>query len=120
MQFAPAADYFLIQNLSLGGSIGFDYEKVKGDDSVRFSIGPRVGYNFPFTNLLSFWPKLGFAYAYSSHGGSAFAFNLFAPVMIHPTTHFFAGFGPFLDADLSGNDRVTIYGVKLSIGGWLD
>jgi hypothetical protein len=33
--------------------------------------------------------------------------------------HFFAGFGPFLDTDLSGDARATAFGGKLTLGGWL-
>jgi hypothetical protein len=34
--------------------------------------------------------------------------------------HFFAGFGPFLDADLTGDNKATVIGGKLTLGGWLD
>lgn len=40
--------------------------------------------------------------------------------MLQPARHFFAGFGPFLDVDLSGDNRVTMLGAKLTLGGWLD
>jgi hypothetical protein len=39
--------------------------------------------------------------------------------MFHPVQHFFAGFGPFLDTDLSGDARATVFGGKLTLGGWL-
>lgn len=135
VQFAPAADVFVIDGLSVGGTIAFQYNKLGNYDGTRFSIGPRVGYNFAFTNLLSFWPKIGFAYAHTSAdynvseadlasgkrtSHDSLALNLFAPLMIHPTTHFFVGLGPFLDVDLAGSDRVTSYGLRFTLGGWLD
>lgn len=132
VEFAPAADVFVIDNLSIGGAINVEYVRVRGEDGFRFSVGPRIGYNYSFTNLLSIWPKLGFAFAHSSsgydvpddlrpaHGNNAVAINLFVPVMLHPATHFFVGFGPFLDADLSGDHRTTAYGLKLTIGGWMN
>jgi len=135
IQFAPAADYFVIDNLSIGGFIGFAYAQAGNNDGWRFSIGPRVGYNIALTNTVSFWPKIGLAYAHSSAGFSveqgdvdvssresndAIALNLFVPVMFHPAVHFFLGLGPYLDADLSGEDRVTAFGLKLTVGGWLD
>lgn len=134
IQFAPAADYFVIDNLSVGGFIGFSYAKAGNADGTRFSIGPRVGYNLPLTNMISLWPKIGLAYAHSSAGYSmragdvsidtsksndSIALNLFVPVMFHPATHFFLGLGPYLDTDLSGDNRVTAFGIKLSVGGWL-
>jgi hypothetical protein len=134
IHFAPAADYFVIQNLSVGGFIGVDYAKVGNVSGTRFSIGPRVGYNLAFTNLIGLWPKLGLAFAHSSSGyttrsgdvdvstdrsNNSIALSIFVPVMMHPTTHFFVGLGPFLDTDLSGHNRVTAYGLKLTVGGWL-
>jgi hypothetical protein len=135
IHLAPAADFFVIDNLSIGGFVAFDYTKTGDSDSNRFSIGPRVGYNLPFSDLISIWPKVGFSFAHTSvtnstsgPGGStvsvsntadAFALNLFAPIMLHPAPHFFAGFGPFLDTDLSGDTRATAFGARLTIGGWI-
>jgi hypothetical protein len=134
IQLAPAADYFVINNLSVGGFIGFDYVNSGSSDSSRFSIGPRVGYNLPFSDLVSIWPKAGFSFAHTSNSSetgtgsttvttttsnSAFALNLYVPVMFHPVQHFFAGFGPFLDTDLSGDAKATAFGGKLTLGGWL-
>lgn len=137
LQFAPAADFFVLQNFSVGGVIGIDYISAKSSDSTRFNIGPRIGYNIPFTDLLGLWPKLGFSYSHTnvstnlnandtntdliaSTSGDHITLNLFAPVMFHPVAHFFVGFGPFLDADLSGKNKTTTYGGRLTIGGWMD
>jgi hypothetical protein len=132
---SPAADYFLIKNLSLGGAVVLEYQSAGSEDSTRFGIGPRVGYNFGFTDTLSVWPKIGFSYSHnnrsastetgnttvsSSRSSNAFTLNIFAPIMFHPVPHFFVGFGPFLDTDLSGSDKITTYGGKLTIGGWFD
>ena len=135
VMFAPAADVFLIDGLSLGGFIGFEYSKMGDNDGTRFSIGPRVGYNYAFTDMLSIWPKAGLAYAHTSRdfngadqsfsdgpdsSHDSLALNLFVPIMIHPAVHFFAGLGPYLDVDLIGENRVTAYGIKLTLGGWLE
>jgi hypothetical protein len=136
----PAADYFVMENFSVGGFIGFDYVTAGDSDATTFSIGPRVGYNITLSDLVSIWPKLGLSYAHSSRTDSrtvddddgeettventvdndALQLNLFAPFVFHPATHFFAGFGPFLDVDLTGDDKVTTFGMKLTLGGWLD
>ncbi|MET0386479.1 MAG: hypothetical protein ABW321_10995, partial [Polyangiales bacterium] len=136
IQLAPSADYFIIDGLSIGGFVSFDYSKSGSSDGTRFGIGPRVGYNFGLSDTFSVWPKAGFAYAHSSTSTSvdlgesmtsetsstndAIALNLFVPLVVHPARHFFAGFGPFLDTDLSGANRVTVFGLKLTMGGWLD
>jgi len=133
--FGPAADYFIAPNLSIGAMIVVGYTAADNTDEFRFGIGPRVGYNIPFTNMLGLWPKIGFSYSHSNLtvnitqndielertvSNNTIALNLYVPVMLHPTVHFLVGLGPYLDADLSGDNRVTRFGVKLTIGGWLD
>jgi hypothetical protein len=130
----PAVDYFIIDNLSLGGFIGFTYQTAENASTTIFAIGPRVGYNITLSDLVSIWPKVGFSFQTSNtevddddsdisvttNDNSALALNLFVPIVFHPATHFFAGFGPFLDTDLSGDDKLTSFGLKLSLGGWLE
>jgi len=131
----PAVDYFVIDNFSVGGFIGLDYTSASYGSTTRFSIGPRVGYNLVLSDLVSLWPKVGFSFAttntsfdspededvsVTANDNSALALNLFVPFMFHPATHFFAGFGPFLDTDLSGDDKVTVFGLKLTLGGWIE
>ena len=132
----PAVDYFLANNFSLGGFVGVDHTSQSGFHSTTFAIGPRVGYNLAFSERWSFWPKLGFSYSNTSDsvdsnlsGGtvngslstsnSHLTLNIFAPVMFHPVQHFFLGFGPALDTDLSGDAKVTTIAGRLTIGGWL-
>ena len=50
---------------------------------------------------------------------TALALNLFVPVMFHPVEHFFLGFGPALDTDLSGDAKVTTFAGRLTLGGWI-
>lgn len=134
ISLAPAADYFVLENLSLGGAVGVTYNKSGESDGIRFTIGPRVGYNFKLTRLLSIWPRLGLAYAYTSSDqlaqnfagqglqtakGNAVTIAIFAPVMVHPAPHFFAGLGPYVEADANGDRRATSWGVKLTLGGWI-
>ena len=126
----PAVDYFVIPNLSVGGFIGLDYTTTESTTTVRFGIGPRVGYNVTLSDMLSIWPKVGFSFSTTNtevdgdnsdnNDNTAIALNLFVPFMFHPATHFFAGFGPFLDTDLSGDDKVTAFGLKLTLGGWIE
>ena len=136
LSLAPAADYFVLPNLSLGGSVGVYYAHAGESSGSRFTIGPRVGYNFEVSRLLSVWPRLGISYAHTggdapqianinpdtktgNNDNNAIAISIFAPVMVHPAPHFFAGFGPFLESDLSGDNRATSWGFKLTMGGWM-
>ncbi len=139
IQLEPAADYFFMGNVSIGGFVGFNYAKSGENHSTRLAIGPRLGYNLVLSDMISIWPKAGVSFASTSTtvGQSmsttatttttrttettetTTALNLFAPVMFHPAPHFFAGFGPFLDTDLNGDTRTTVWGGKLTIGGWI-
>lgn len=136
LSILPAMDYFVIDNLSVGGLMGVTYQKAGDERATSFRVGPRIGYNVPLSRLFSIWPKVGFAYAYNkvkvsepdtasgadrytTRDNHALALNLFAPVMLHPAPHFFAGFGPFLDTDLNGKNRATTWGFRLTIGGWI-
>jgi len=136
LELRPAVDYFVANNVSVGGFVGLDYVSTSGAHSTTFAIGPRVGYNFAFSEHFSFWPKLGFSYSTSSvsidtpaapgapassfgASGNHLALNVFAPVMFHPVQHFFLGFGPALDTDLTGDAKRTTIAGRLTLGGWL-
>jgi hypothetical protein len=122
----PALDYFLIENVSLGVTAGLDYTSVGDEHASVYSIGPRVGYNIPFKSMFSIWPRVGVSYA-TTTTSSDFAeddddshaqLNLSVPLMFHPLLHFFVGFGPALDADLSGDNKTTTIAGRVTIGGW--
>jgi hypothetical protein len=132
LQLRPALDYFVADNLSFGGFLGIDYTKVTGSDSTTWAIGPRVGYNIPISPRFSIWPKVGFSFTSTSTStdvespltdgdtsATNLALNLFAPVMFHPVEHFFLGFGPALDVDLTGDVKTTTIAGRLTIGGWI-
>jgi hypothetical protein len=138
----PAADYFVIPNLSVGGQILFNLISVAvptGSTSfsiTSFGIAPRVGYNIPITDMISFWPKLDFEYqtaSVSNNGGSqnAFSIGIYAPFVITPVQHFFFGIGPSFGAQLSNSvtaagqnqnsvsgPKVVEFGIAASFGGW--
>jgi hypothetical protein len=140
IQMEPAVDYFLIDNLSIGGFLEFMYVSDQGGHAFTFGVGPRVGYNFTLSDLISFWPKVGLSIADTSTTGTVvvgngaqngtvttsstttntnLTLNLYAPLMFHPAPHFFAGIGPFLDVDLTNNAPVTTWGAKITLGGWV-
>jgi hypothetical protein len=137
---APAADYFVIPNLSVGGNILFGllspaHGNGPGTSYTIFGLEPRVGYNIPITDMMSFWPKVYFSYATASasnNGGSAnsAAIGVFAPLMFVPATHFVLGIGPNFSTQLSSNvspggggpsvsaAKLTQVGIQATIGGW--
>ena len=64
----PQAHYFVIEGLSVGGNVHFNYSKPKdGDGITNIGLGPIVGYNLWVSpGLLSVWPQAGIFYDSSS------------------------------------------------------
>jgi hypothetical protein len=119
---APAADYFVIDKLSLGGQVIFHLDQAS---QTTFGVKPRIGYNIPISDLVSFWPDgyILFTTTSNNNGPStnAFAIGAFAPFLLHPAQHFFIGLGPDFQTELvhdPGGNRVTQIGVMSTVGGW--
>jgi len=147
---APAFDAFAIDNFSLGGNLLVGLinpphgNTGSGQTITVFGIAPRVGYNFPISDVISFWPKIFFGFAEASannSGGSSntTAIGAYAPFLFHVVPHFFIGIGPNFSTQLSStvsqpnprpgvsstntninSDRpkVTQVGIQFTFGGW--
>lgn len=131
----PAIDYFVIDHLSVGAFTGMEYSSSTVGSTTTYGIGPRVGYDIPLSERFSLWPKAGLSFnsttvkldamtiggirtPESSDSNTAVDLNLFVPLMFH-SHHYFAGFGPSLDTDLSGSPKATTIAARLTVGGWL-
>jgi hypothetical protein len=118
----PAADYFLKENLSLGGSILLGTAFRSGDDPLLVGLGVRAGYNVPLSGQVSVWPKLGLTVA---HADGSFGFgdetyleiSLTAPFLVHLAPHFFVGGGPGLVTQI-GDDTTATISVNTIVGGY--
>jgi hypothetical protein len=111
-----AIDYFVIDSLSIGGSIAYasynddDDDDDDEDDHSDFLFSPRVGYVIMFTDLFGFWPRGGFTYhsrsqdddAFVEDDENGFAFTAEAMFVWTPVDHLGFSFGPTLDWDLTG------------------
>jgi hypothetical protein len=126
LQIAPAADYFVIPNLSVGGVVAYQHASsgggpgTSGLGSDTFELAARVGYAIAINDRFGFWPLGGFALTYVSadHASQTDTwFTIFAPVLFHPAPHFFVGLGPNVRVHLSGSDN-TEYGIDSMLGGW--
>jgi len=113
----PAADYFIVPNVTIGGALGFAI----GSDELRaFRVAGRAGFNFNFTEQLSIWGRAGISYGWSSVLGNSSAetfANLFAPINYHIVPHVFVGVGPFYNAKISG-DSSNNYGFASVVAAW--
>lgn len=142
---APAADYFVIDNLSIGAQVMLGFASSsppnggQGTTTTLYGIAPQVGYNIPFSDSISFWPKLFFAFAGSSQSnnggsGNSGTIGVFAPFLFHVATHFYLGVGPdfstqaFVNQTNGGPNpppinnppKVTTFGAMATVGGWFN
>jgi hypothetical protein len=121
---APAVDYFVIDHLSVGGQVIFAIDQ---GSHTTFGVKPRVGYNIPIIPALSFWPDAFVAFTTTSGdrnqpSTNVFSIGVYAPLLWHPTSHFFLGLGPDLSTELTHDpdgNRLTQYGIQSTVGGWL-
>jgi hypothetical protein len=98
---------------------------------TEYGIAPRIGYNIPITGSVSLWPKVFFEHVGFSLGGGGQGYGniqllgAYAPILYHPVSHFYIGFGPNVLTELgassdgqSATSKITSYGAFATIGGW--
>ncbi len=130
-----AFDYFVIDGLSLGGSISYMSHAPSGGASQKlFMISPRVGYAYAFDSTFSLWGRGAFDYSHLSYsvpainasGSSTTAsastnftqVTLEAMLGISPMKHVAFLAGPYVDIGVGGSrsmkDPVTNKDVSAS------
>ncbi len=140
-QIQPAADFFVIDNLSLGGLVDFTVFDTSVNlgplgtvsaTSVVLSFLFRAGYNVPLGDHFSLWPQLGIGAGFittNNNGGTygLVPLDLYVPLMAHPAQHFTLGLGPGLHFNSLTNNDIAGLGIgaaridvlRFTIGGWL-
>jgi hypothetical protein len=141
------ADYFVVNHVSLGGSLWGTHVSVRGvavstvgvytNDIGRTGASVRAGVELPLGDSLSLYPRLSLGYGVEnyqyaasgavSQGNDDYVYvDLYAPLLVHLARHFFVGFGPDAATDLSRtytpgnrNNQSTYVGAGLMVGGWL-
>ena len=114
-----AFDYFIIDGLNIGGSIGYanievDPEGPPEGDRSAFIFAPRVGYVWMFSDVIGFWLRGGFTFhSMEDDTGfvddfeeSAFALTIDPVFPIFPTDHFGFVVGPVIDFSVTGERDV--------------
>lgn len=131
----PAADYFVIDNLSVGAMVLFARTQPVGSDAKvdTISLEPRIGYHIPLVpERLGVWPRVSFIYEQNTIKTPGFADSKeksmgiggFVPLLIHPVEHFHIGIGPYIETELSAKvdsqdaAKATTIGLRMEIAGW--
>jgi hypothetical protein len=139
-------DVFVIDHLSIGGSLGwasssYDNDPPGGgapfgneaDGYSAFTIQPRVGYAYMFSDVFGIWPRGGIGYHsfnidnWQDENGWSLGVECMFPIA--PVPHFGFLVGPSFDIDLTGTrDRVgelerdrtyRSFGLQIGIFGWI-
>jgi hypothetical protein len=123
-----AFDYFVIDGLSVGGTLGFYIINNDNRNGNGLFLTPRVGYLIGLGEVVGFWPRGGFTiYTLSDDpiDQRQFALSLEGMFVIAPAQHFSFELGPTIDLGFSGelgNSDMHEWSVGLAMGllGWLD
>ena len=145
-------DYFVVDSVSVGFYADGSYRNFKGygattlaeTTTTSFAGGIRFGANARLSGSMSFYPRLTLMLE-SSHGNikpissangepvgppvaSASvgpAVNMYAPLLVHPASHFVVGFGPRLQHDFAitrggpyDGSQSTLISAEFTVGGW--
>jgi hypothetical protein len=139
-----AFDGFVVDGLSLGGSVGYSgfststsgVANTSGGPSIHsWSISPRIGYAYMFNDTVGLWPRLGITYVNQSVstsvtvagmtvGGDStndfIALSAEVPLAITPVPHTLITIAPTLDWAFTGsgpsNTDLTAIGLGLHAG----
>jgi hypothetical protein len=132
----PAADYFVVDNLSVGAPLLFGRTDVGGTGSASETmvrIAPRVGYHISLVpERFGLWPRLEIGYESATRKATGIAevaekkvvLGVFVPLLIHPAEHFHIGIGPYCETDLSSKEdsndgmKETKIGLRTEVAGW--
>jgi hypothetical protein len=109
-----AVDGFVIDRLSIGGSLAFFTQSGDADgDGVLLS--PRVGYAIPLSTVFTFWPRGGFTFLKL---GEASLFGLTAEAMFvaQPKPNWGILFGPTFDLGFIGDAGNDVDWSHIAIG----
>jgi opacity protein-like surface antigen len=116
----PSADYFLQENLSVGGSVGLATTLSDGADLLVVALRVRAGYNIPMNEKITVWPQLGLGIGHADIGiadTTFFEVAINAPFLYHIAPNFYIGAGPGLTTILGDDTSVTLGGSTV-IGGY--
>lgn len=135
-----AFDYFIIDNLSLGGSLGFytwswSVDDEDAGDGGGFLLSPRVGYMVDINDMLGFWPRGGFTYVRDSVEDpdvvvTATALSVEAPLYILVNKTLAVSVGLTIDLGIGGeverdapapdqDQEHNQFGIQVGLAGWL-
>lgn len=138
---APSADYFVVDNISVGALIEFSQtsgsvdfptgngqtQNVSQPTTTSLTLLPRVGYFLPFGGRFGFWPRLGAGYVtrgavrgdqnpqnQTKDSFGAFLLDLDAGILMRVSDYLFFKIAPDVSFSLAGSHTQETQGVSRS------
>ena len=98
-----AVDVFVIDQLSVGGSLAFYGQSGDAEDN-GILFAPRVGYAIPLSRIFTFWPRGGISF-YDVGNRSLFGISFEAMFVASPQPSWGVLFGPTIDLGFVGDQN---------------
>jgi hypothetical protein len=104
-------DGFIIDGLSLGGSLVFMHRAPEGRTVTDVLVAPRIGFAYMFSRVVGIWPRFSLAYWHRWDNADqgpgevrshSFAFGIDVPLIIAPVKNFAITVGPLFDVGFGG------------------
>ncbi len=113
--FAPSADYFITEHLSLGGAFEWSHAWGTAGKADTLSALPRIGFYAPFGDRFGIWPRLSIGYV-KTDAFESVVVDVDVTLVYRFTESFFVRVGPNLGTTLGGSTTLGDASV-LSISG---
>lgn len=111
-QSRAALDVFVIEQLSVGGSLAF-FAQTGDPDGDGILFAPRVGYAIPLSDLFTFWPRGGLTFI-DIEDYSLFGLSGEAAFILTPQPSWGIILAPTFDIGFGGEDETDV--TEFSIG----
>jgi hypothetical protein len=104
-------DAFIIDGLSLGGSLVVMHRAPENESVTDLLVAPRIGFAYMFSRVVGIWPRFSLAYWHQWQDADqgpgevrrhSFAFDIDVPLIIAPVKNFAITVGPLLDVSFGG------------------
>lgn len=121
-------DYFISNEFTLGGNLGFISSTRAGTTRTSFMLGLRAGYALRLGHVVTIWPRGGLGFRFTSIEGAPsdshlMTFGVEVPFAFALTEGFAITAGPTLDIGFSGktfgaDSSELLFGLMIGLSGW--
>lgn len=133
---ALAIDYFVVKRVSVGAFVRAGYSWSPDAFGPGFGVGPRIGYQVPFTEWVSIWPRLDLSFgaqatfvrttasALAPPPGTLWFFNaaVHLPLVFSILQHVVIGVGPYFSLEpqwMAGQTELAAFALNFGVSSFI-